>query len=180
MRRDKAAQSTNKTTFDLRVGDKVSYEGRAWTLKAVRGDGGRPITAELIDEKGMIRKARFDYLKPVAAQRPVRQINKPQSVSAGAFVMWKDDDGFVIAGVVTECLDSVLTVHMHEGNDTGVSWLPLWAESGILRRRKVKAESETAHMVQLVETDALVVGKITDTFRLDSSTMKSAKSQCLL
>ena len=180
MRRDKAAQSTNKTAFDLRIGDKVSYEGKAWTLKAVRGDGGRPITAELVDDKGMIRKARYDYLKPVAAQRPVRQINKPQSVSAGAFVMWKDDDGFVIAGVATGCVDSVITVHLYEGNDTGVSWLPLWIEDSVVRRRKVKAEGESAHMAQLVETDALVIGKITDTFRLDSSTMKTAKSQCLL
>ena len=113
------------------VGDKVSYEGKAWTLKAVRGDGGRPITAELVDDKGMIRKARYDYLKPVAAQRPVRQINKPQSVSAGAFVMWKDDDGFVIAGVVTGCLrlgaycascTKVMTLVCHGCR--------LWAESG--------------------------------------------------
>ena len=94
--------------------------------------------------------------------------------------MWKDDDGFVIAGVATGCVDSVITVHLYEGNDTGVSWLPLWMEDSIVRRRKVKADGESAHMAQLVETDALVIGKITDTFRLDSSTMKTAKSQCLL
>ena len=149
-------------------------------MAAVRGDGGGAVTAELTDGKGVVRKARYDSLKPVAAQRPVRQVNKPQSVSKGVFVLLKDDDGFVLAGVVTGCSETVLTVHLHEGNDTGVSWLPLWEDGDRIFRRKASVADETAHLAQLVESNVQVVGEITQTFRLRPSTMKAAKSQCLL
>ena len=184
MRRDKADQQTNKTSFDLRVGDKVSYEGVAWTLTKVTGDGGRAITAELTGRNGMIRKARYDYLKPVAAQRPVRQMNKTLDVKVGAFVLWKDDQGFVMGGVVVACEDSMLSVQVYEGNDTAVSWLPIWEkeERGetLLFRRKQLKDGEAAHLAQVKESAVCVSGGITETHRLEASTMKSARAQGLL
>ena len=132
----------------------------------------------------MIRKARYDYLKPVAAQRPVRQMNKTLDVKVGAFVLWKDDQGFVMSGVVVTSADSVLTVQVYEGNDTAVSWLPIWEkeERGetLLFRRKQLKDGEAAHLAQVKESAVCVSGGITETHRLEASTMKSAKAQGLL
>lgn len=44
MRRDKDEQSTNKTKFDLREGDAVSYEGEAYVLMSTTG-GNQPASA---------------------------------------------------------------------------------------------------------------------------------------
>ena len=95
-------------------------------------------------------------------------------------MLWKDDDGFVLAGVVTGCSESLLAVHLAEGNDTGVSWLPSWEDGDHIFRREVSVADETAHLTQLVESDVQVVGELPQTFRLQSSTLKAAKPQCLL
>jgi hypothetical protein len=94
--------------------------------------------------------------------------------------MWQGEGGFVLAGVVTLCADSMITVHLHEGNSTGVSWLPLWEIDDEINRRKQSSGEEIAHLTQIMESEPRVIGGITDTFRLEPSTMKSAKAQALL
>jgi hypothetical protein len=182
MRRDKADQQTNKTKFDLRVGDKVSYEGAPWTLQSVTGDGGRPITAELMNSSGTVRKARYDYLKPVAAQRPVRQMTAQKPEEAGLFVLWKDEDGWLLGGLIVNNEDGVLTVHLHQGNDgSGVSWLPLWTDDdGEISRSKKMGQGGQPHLTKITPEEVRTTGKLTDTFRLESALPKAAKAQGLL
>ena len=54
------------TQFELKVDDKVSHKGKAYTLKEKTGYGSKTVTATLEDASGKTKRVRFDELRQVA------------------------------------------------------------------------------------------------------------------
>ena len=98
--------------------------------------------------------------------------------------MWKETKevyGGVIQAVGQE--DGKHKVHLYEGNESGVSWLPLWVSDGdssIITRGKEGAQGNSALLQEVLATRIIMDGEISDTFRLAKDTMLRAKALNLM
>lgn len=121
LRRSAANAKGRHTTFDLRPGDVVSYEGKPHVLlQHTRSTPYAPVRSE-IQLADAASSAPFEVLysalRPLATQRPQHLLSSdmdpPPSVGEFVFYNAPQDDALVHAGVVLE-VDSVrCLVHQH-------------------------------------------------------------------
>ena len=172
-------QHALSTCFDIRVGDKCSLDGQQYELVSVEGPPGRPAVAVIRASTGKERKARYDYLKPMAAGRPVNTITQKEFWSGG-FVMFMDGDE-LSGGTLGECMHDTAEVHEYDSNATGRSWLPVWerAGGGMCKSKKCPRGGRPVIKTITLE-DTRLVGEIGETNFLTDSTITKAKALGLL
>ena len=178
-RHKEIGQYSQATVYDLRVGDEVSIDGQKCEILEVEGPPGRHAVARVRGSNGKERKVRYDFLRPLAVGRPVHLISSKRA-EVGDFVMFKDE-GEVCGAVVVRLSGGASTIHMHEGNEAGRSWLPLWKrESGRITRSRTAPVGSTPMQRELEDTELEMVGRMGPTNYLTDQTMAEAKSLGLL
>ena len=76
---------------------------------------------------------------------------------------------------------SKLTVHEHQGTgETSLYWLPLWTTAAGVIRAKVAPAGSTPKNVDISARSIRLVGKLTETYAMTSSTKKEARAKALL
>ena len=181
MRRDKSDRQTNAVDYRIAVGDSVSFAGKAYKVVELHGEQGYPVTATLGNDAGKEKRirVRYELLKTQAAALPTKMLPREViSVKTGEFVLWKDENGAVMAGRTEEETDARhWTVHVYEGNDTAVSWLPLWKDAkGDIYRSKV-GPTGCVPMTEAIETAGIIMmGELTATYRMTANTTKRAQA----
>jgi len=108
MRRDKQmGVSALSTRFDIRVDDEASFNGDAVKVVALEyGTEGEAVTAVVSRDGGEPVKVRYSALKPLASPMPVKNVILEKPV-VGAFVVGRDQQGLVEAGVVERVMDGM-------------------------------------------------------------------------
>jgi hypothetical protein len=172
-------QHALSTCFDLRVGDKCSLDGQQFLLVSVEGPPGRPAVAVIRSGTGKERKARYDYLKPLAVGRPVHAITQKE-FWVGGFVLFMDVEE-LSGGLVKECAGDWAEIQVHDSNATGRSWLPVWVRtSGKLSKSKKCPVGSGPLMERITLEQTRLVGEIGRTGFLTDSTIDKAKALGLL
>ena len=168
------------TQFELKVDDKVSHKGKAYTLMEKTGYGSKTVTATLKDAAGKTKRVRFDELRPVATPRPTKYITEVQLAVVGELVFFDTKDD-VTAGRVIHTKGDEITVQRMEPNDSARVWLPLWRtidERTIVRKQKQPVGSEPLLMI-VRRADILLTGKISSTGHLSADLRKALKAMLL-
>jgi hypothetical protein len=172
-------QHALSTCFDLRVGDKCSLDGQPYVLVTVEGPPGRPAVAVIRSVSGKERKARYDYLKPLAVGRPVHT-RTLKELRVGAFVLFLDSDE-LSGGMVTVVTGDSAEVHVYDSNTTGRSWLPVWVKEGGVQSKSKKCPRGSEPLVMAITLEQTkLVGEIGGTNFLTDSTIDKAKALGLL
>lgn len=84
-------------------------------------------------------------------------------------------------GVVDTSEGGECRVHVYEGSDTGVSWLPLWKlEDGECVRGKARPEGSEQMTAVVAGADICLTGELTETLRLTARTRLRALELNLL
>ena len=134
----------------MRVGDDVSFNGDAVKVTELEfGATGDAMSAWVSRDEAEPIKVRYAALKPLANIMPVKTIML-QMPKAGEMVIGRDAQGLLEAGIMIMESKSVLELEMMEGNDTGLSWLPVWVKDGVFVRRKQKPVGFTRVKVHAV------------------------------
>jgi hypothetical protein len=168
------------TQFELKVDDKVSHKGKAYTLKEKTGYGSKTVTATLEDDSGKTKRVRFDELRPVATPRPTKYNTERSQAIPGELVFFDTEDG-VTAGQIVGTAGEVITVQRMESNDSARVWLPLWRtvdEQTIIRKRKQPVGAEPLLMT-VRRADVLLTGGVSTTGHLTQDLRKALKAMLL-
>jgi len=104
--------------------------------------------------------------------RPPRKIPDVQA-SIGEFIMWMDEDGEWIGGMVRAAEKNDLRVHMMEGSTSGLAWLYLWTDGDATYRRLKKPDGTESLNMTVSADQVRVSGTLTKTNRL-SNTVREA------
>ena len=99
------------TQFELKVDDKVSRKGKAYTLKEKTGYGAKTVTATIEAPDGKQKRVRFDELRPVATPRPTKYINDGKTAVIGKLVCF-DTEAAIMAGKGSVRLASTVMVQV--------------------------------------------------------------------
>ena len=179
LRRSAANAKGRHTTFDLRPGDVVSYEGKPHVLlQHTRSTPYAPVRSE-IQLADAASSAPFEVLysalRPLATQRPQHLLSSdmdpPPSVGEFVFYNAPQDDALVHAGVVLE-VDSVrCLVHQHrQAPRRNRQFTPLYldADTHAYVPRITPTASMEAVVVTVNLSDIIAVGSISDTRQVDS------------
>ena len=89
------------------------------TIRKSTGPPETPITAEIELPDKVLKKVRYDTL------RPVLQFPCPRPMEKGKFIFYADADE-VLGATVEDATEDKLTVHCHAANEKATIWLPLW------------------------------------------------------
>lgn len=166
MRRDiQEGVAPQVTRFDLRLGDKVSLDGRTVTITALTGQEGVSQTTEVETQSGVRKKVQYRDLRPLAVGRPSRGLPQ-EAAEQGQFVMWKDDDAEWVAGIVIGRVGDTLRVHRQQGSGTGVSWLPLWWQGAQICRQEARPDGAEAMIDEVDAARIEVSGSLTEKHRV--------------
>ena len=148
-------------------------------LVTVEGPPGRPAVAVIRSTSGKERKARYDYLKPLAVGRPVHT-RTLKELWVGAFVRFLDSEE-LSGGVVTVVTGDSAEVHVYDSNATGRSWLPVWVnKSGVQSKSKKCPKGSEPSVIAVTLEQTKLVGEIGGTNFLTDSTIDKAKALGLL
>ena len=113
-------------------------------------------------------------MRPSATPRPVRTVSS-REVKQDDFVIWIGDLGLEGGMVLTHTDDAKhVIVHEYEGTEeTAKVWLTLWEETGKGPIRKKRCPRGMTPVIrELGIADIEVVGGLTETFRLTTSTLR--------
>ena len=168
------------TQFELKVDDKVSHKGKAYTLKEKTGYGAKTVTATIEAADGKLKRVRFDELRPVATPRPTKYISDGRTAAIGELVFFDTDEG-IMAGVVVTVKGDRFVLHRMEANESARVWLPLWKTvdaQTIVRKRKQPPGSEQL-LMNVMQRDVVLTGALSDTGHLSDSTRKALKAMVL-
>ena len=161
IQKDIDQSAARSTFFQMQVGDTVSHEGRSVTIRKLTGPPETPITAEIELPDKVLKKVRYDTLRPIGIPRPVLQFPCPRPMEKGKFIFYADADE-VLGATVEDATEDKLTVHCHAANEKATTWLPLWKLDTGKTVRKAKADDGTEpHLKQIRRTSILAVGTLT-------------------
>ena len=94
---------------------------RKASVMELTGADGLSQTAMIKMTSGEVKTVQYKDLRPLAVGRPSRRIPDVQA-EVGEFIMWMDEDGEWIGGVVRAVEGSKLQVHLMEGSASGFIW----------------------------------------------------------
>jgi len=161
--REHTEKSKTTTTFDLRIGDTISYGGIKWLLKETEGPSNQHpisaiITRKLLNGKEEQIKVQYNELKPVCD--PVYEIEAPKSnkISINDFILVDVRDK-IYGGIVTQV--NQIDVHMHEctPSESGRTWIYEWDDDGKRRRQKKKPSITSKPIIlRMMNEDIIAVG----------------------
>jgi len=129
------------------------------------GADGLSQTAMIKMTSGEVKTVQYRDLRPLAVGRPSRRIPDIQA-EVGEFIMWMDEDGEWIGGVVRAVEGSKLRVHLMEGSTSGLAWLCLWTDGDATYRRLKKPEGAESLEMTVSADLVRVSGTLTKTNRL--------------
>ena len=119
----------------------------------------------------------FGYMRVVRKEIAERVL----ALEDGEFVLFTEDDGEVQGGIATneqsEGVD-IVVVEMCARNDSGVSWLPMWAPTddsdiGFKRCKKCPAPNYGRMMKGINKEQITMVGGLSTTWRITEETRKT-------
>jgi hypothetical protein len=101
------------------------------------------------------------------------------------FVMWIDPQGYVTGGTVVDAdgPDGNLVVHARQADSgAGKSWVPLWfrGQDREIVRSKRCPPGGSAELVEVLPVEVRVVGRLTETHRMEEATAEMAAAQDLM
>lgn len=181
--RDATAGHASTTTFDLRPGDDVSYEGQRYQLlELLASTPTEPTKAHIraVSHEGDEElTVKFSTLRPLASPRPVHMHTARTDVQIGQFVFFSNDDTpHVHGGTVTGLSDTTVTVHEHrQAKQVKRRFTPLYRDSATGKFEvKVKPlKQHTPVSVTLPLTGEVAVGSI-DNYHISAPLLDTLKS----
>ena len=168
------------TTFDLREGDKVSYDGKAHVLlRHTRSTPTAPIRSAIRlanDPSATEFEVLYASLRPMATHRPQHMLSMDiQSAPVvGDFVFYtsSQDDASVQAGVVIEVDAARCLVHRYrQAPKRDRQFTPLFFDADVkshVPRTKPTASME-AVLVTVPLSEVVTFGAISETYRVESA-----------
>jgi hypothetical protein len=168
------------TQFELKVDDKVSHKGKAYTLKEKTGYGTKTVTATIGASDGKQKRVRFDELRPVATPRPTKYISDGKTADIGELVFFDTEEG-IMAGIVVTAKGDGFVLHQMEANESARVWLPLWktVDSQTIVRKKKQPPGAEQLLMNVLQRDVVLTGALSDTGHLSDSTRKALNAMVL-
>ena len=183
--RDTKVAASRVTQFDLRKGDRVSYDGNAFELVTdpSHDPGGEgPVQIRDLAPPHGIKTVMYDALSPTGTPRPVLELPKQLDTSVGNFAFFQVDNE-VFGGVIIAETDTVIHIqeYVSTASNKRQSWLPMWnLPSGkIIRKGHPPPQNAEPEMYEVPLADIIITGKLTDR-TLDENLTKHLMTQGVL
>ena len=184
LRRDTTKRATTSTTFDLREGDEVSYEGERYVILTHTASTPttpmrtkiRSVSHDAVVDKEVL----YSALRPMADHRPAHlhsaQIQRDKLVP-GAFVFFTDPatPDRVAGGIIVDAEDSKrYMVHECRQSAKRTQFTPLFRniDTGRHQPRITPSLRDEAVLIAVYHADILAVGSISKKHQLDKALMR--------
>ena len=186
--RDVTQHSRQLTQFDLRPGDRVSYEGDEYSLlELVTLNDDTPVKAVIritTHDDAVTKTVKYSDLRPLTDPRPVNMHRNLRSTvssaKVGDFVFFTTPASPAVhSGLIITHDDNSYSVHQYaQAPKIQTRFTPLFYNS-TLRRNECKIKPQTCHSPVLNDitlNDMIVVGSISDTYHVTSQLLDAVRS----